>query len=218
MPENSFNSSTPSPLNIGKSLQFVETSDGQGGVFLTIYGVDNLGALWPIVKFSGEDVFPYPVIESVLFGSNATAKFGLFLDFNMGLMTLTDDSGYGLGFDGNGNVAPDKGIVAHSAQTALVDGVGKSVVVPHGLGACPSYVRLVLVCTTADHFPVGTEIDCFAFYDNNNECCPCSVMVDPVNLTLTYSGTNSADCAATLRGGFGGLNSMTNFSLKVYWF
>jgi len=94
----------------------------------------------------------------------------------------------------------------------------------HGLSAPPTCIRMVLLCTTDDtggsNLTVGDELDVPFTFDIGNMVPAFGCWSDAVNITVTYDGQwgNQICC---LTGIFGTINlfvSMTNFSLKIYWY
>lgn len=108
----------------------------------------------------------------------------------------------------------------HSTSYPLADAVALNVNFAHGVGACPSYVRIVLLCTAPDAASgaaVGDEFECSGIiqgYQGMPVFCPFYNYSNAQNIFLFYSGDPANDCACAPCQ----FNSFTNFSLKVYWF
>jgi hypothetical protein len=104
----------------------------------------------------------------------------------------------------------------------LTDGTPAEFTFAHGLGSVPSYVNLVLVCTTNDAvsgLTVGQVID--AETCDAGAAGPYMEFIarrDATNIYLIYAGDNGSDVNIPVASGGGNaFTSFSNFSLKAYY-
>jgi hypothetical protein len=114
-----------------------------------------------------------------------------------------------------------KGFSMNSTSYALTEAFPLNVNFAHGLGAMPSYLRAVLLCTTNDAGSAtvaGQEVDADTMIDQNNSFIPFSSKADA---TKIYLSSESAPVGTNIYFAQGGvmshMTSLSNFSLKVYW-
>ena len=101
----------------------------------------------------------------------------------------------------------------------LTDGTALSVTMPHGLGATPSLVRMVLYCNANDAqsgFTPGQEIEANYIWEYAQSAPAFSVSANATDLFITYDGTTGSQCYLG-RASPRVFSSMSNFKLKVYY-
>lgn len=86
----------------------------------------------------------------------------------------------------------------------------------HGLGAVPTGVRAVLVCTTTDLYAVGREIDVTAFWNTANTSQGFSVTADATNVYAICSSNPVGAEGDYLLANGAQVNSFNHFLLKFY--
>lgn len=96
-------------------------------------------------------------------------------------------------------------------------------VIPHTLGAIPTYVRVVVKCLTGTGgYSTGEEVELYSFTGSNGtfRVCPFSVSSDATNITIGVNGgTDSTQLSVLTKAGSTYTNigsGRANWQLKVY--
>jgi hypothetical protein len=116
-------------------------------------------------------------------------------------------------------IANNGGGITNSASYPLADSVPLNVNFAHGLSSAPTYLHLVLVCTTSDspRTHAGEEVEMFSLWGTTNSAGPFGASADGTNIFLSYDGTAGVNTNIATRGNVTTINSFSNFSLKVYY-
>jgi hypothetical protein len=112
------------------------------------------------------------------------------------------------------------GGTTQSATYPLTENAALNVNFAHGLGAKPSYLRAVLLCTTNDTASgtlAGQEIEVYNTWDVNNNNPIFGINSDTSKIYLNSLALSGANMSVVLNTSIQSCTSMTNFSLKVYW-